>query len=319
MALPTASDNAFPSLLLTEGSAPSSPAAGKRRLYVLSADHLAYLKDSSGAVVSLISNPLTTGGDTLYGGASGVPTRLANGGLRTMLTAQGGTTAPAWNRGRGVLPLDAQAAGSGDLFGGTSLDGGWSSLQTTGLTSNDRSVDGVLIQRNSADTAGKDRGLQRAFAPAGDFTVSARLDFLSHRGDFVWAGVFAGAATPGDGAGGARVEVLARTNGGSTPQIKLVRWAAAVETDLFDVTLADAGWGSGGRRNTGHWSFPFYVRVRRSGTTLIAGISHDGVEWAEHSTTTTISFSVATCGVFIGEATATDPIKGVWGFVATTG
>lgn len=57
MALPTASDNAFPSLLLTEqGSAPASPASGKRRLYVLSADHLAYLKDSAGGVVQVLTD-----------------------------------------------------------------------------------------------------------------------------------------------------------------------------------------------------------------------------------------------------------------------
>lgn len=49
MALPTASDNAFPSLLLTESSAPSSPAAGKRRLWV-GTDHVLQWKDSSGNV-----------------------------------------------------------------------------------------------------------------------------------------------------------------------------------------------------------------------------------------------------------------------------
>lgn len=53
MALPTASDNAFASLLVTEGSAPSSPASGKQRFYLDSADHLPKLKNSAGTVNQL--------------------------------------------------------------------------------------------------------------------------------------------------------------------------------------------------------------------------------------------------------------------------
>lgn len=43
-----------------------------------------------------LTNPMTTGGDIIVGGASGATTRLANGLSRQVLTAQGGTTAPAW-------------------------------------------------------------------------------------------------------------------------------------------------------------------------------------------------------------------------------
>lgn len=98
-----ASDNAFPSVLFTEGSAPSSPSAGTRRLYVLSSDHLAYLKDSSGAVVNLISNPMTASGDIIYGGASGVPTRLAKGSDGQVLTLASGL--PSWAAGAGASSL----------------------------------------------------------------------------------------------------------------------------------------------------------------------------------------------------------------------
>lgn len=48
-----ASDNAFPSLLVTEGSAPASPAAGKQRVFIDSADHLLKVKNSSGTVSSV--------------------------------------------------------------------------------------------------------------------------------------------------------------------------------------------------------------------------------------------------------------------------
>jgi len=41
-------------------------------------------------------SPMTTGGDLIYGGASGVATRLANGSSGQVLTSAGGTAAPTW-------------------------------------------------------------------------------------------------------------------------------------------------------------------------------------------------------------------------------
>jgi hypothetical protein len=94
-----ASDNEYPSLLVKEGSAPSSPAAGDQRLFVDSADHLLKLKNSSGTVTAVgsgFANPMTTAGDIIYGGASGVATRLAGGTSTYVLTSNGATSAPSW-------------------------------------------------------------------------------------------------------------------------------------------------------------------------------------------------------------------------------
>src|ERR1019366_3044687 len=41
-------------------------------------------------------SPMTTGGDLIYGGASGVGTRLANGTSGYVLTSSGSTLAPTW-------------------------------------------------------------------------------------------------------------------------------------------------------------------------------------------------------------------------------
>ena len=41
-------------------------------------------------------NPMTTGGDLVYGGASGVETRLANGTAGQVLQSNGTTLAPTW-------------------------------------------------------------------------------------------------------------------------------------------------------------------------------------------------------------------------------
>jgi len=46
---------------------------------------------------TLMANPMTTGGDVIYGGASGAPTRLANGSIGQVLTSAGGTSAPTWS------------------------------------------------------------------------------------------------------------------------------------------------------------------------------------------------------------------------------
>lgn len=45
---------------------------------------------------TLMANPMTTGGDVIYGGASGVPTRLANGSANQVLQSNGTTLAPTW-------------------------------------------------------------------------------------------------------------------------------------------------------------------------------------------------------------------------------
>jgi hypothetical protein len=61
---------------------------------------LTYLKGVSSAIQTQInnkmSNPMTTGGDIIYGGGSGAPTRLANGSAGQVLTSNGGTDAPSW-------------------------------------------------------------------------------------------------------------------------------------------------------------------------------------------------------------------------------
>jgi hypothetical protein len=65
------------------------------------------------AVDGKMANPMTTAGDTIYGGASGVPTRLGVGTAGQVLTVNSGATAPEW----------ADASG-----GGTSL---WTAITAT--------------------------------------------------------------------------------------------------------------------------------------------------------------------------------------------
>ena len=48
-----------------------------------------------------MDNPMTTQGDTIYGGSSGVPTRLAKGTAAQVLKMNAGATAPEWGEGGG--------------------------------------------------------------------------------------------------------------------------------------------------------------------------------------------------------------------------
>ncbi len=61
---------------------------------------LGYVSGVTSAIQTQINakmtNPMTTGGDVIYGGASGTPTRLANGTAGQVLTSAGGTSAPTW-------------------------------------------------------------------------------------------------------------------------------------------------------------------------------------------------------------------------------
>jgi len=72
-------------------------------------------------------NPMTTGGDVVYGGASGVETRLANGTAGQVLTSGGTTVPPTWEN-----------AGVGDLLanGTVPLTANWDvgAYTITGLT-----------------------------------------------------------------------------------------------------------------------------------------------------------------------------------------
>lgn len=56
-----ASDNAFPSILITEGTEPSAPAAGKQRLYIDSTTHKLKRTDSSGTDVTVEGGLADTG------------------------------------------------------------------------------------------------------------------------------------------------------------------------------------------------------------------------------------------------------------------
>lgn len=215
------------------------------------------------------------------------------------------------------LPLDAAAAeaiGSGDHFAGTSLAGAWTDLQSTAVTSKDRSAADFVRLTNTSNTSGKDRGIQKAFSPAGDFTVSCKINSFVARQNTTWCGLFIGASDPSDGASGNRLNLNTGFYSG-VHAMKSSKWAAGTETGVWGSTALAGTTFHGYDRD--YW--PTWLRIGRVGSTISYYWSFDGVVWRVHPTTTTISFTVATIGLLIGAATSTEDFEAVFDWIATTG
>ena len=106
MALPTASDNTFPSVRVVETASGSlaTVGAGNQRLAIDPTSHLLYWKDNSAVIRTAIANPMTAANDLIIGGASGLPTRLATVASKALVTD-----------GSGVISWGTAAGGSGAL------------------------------------------------------------------------------------------------------------------------------------------------------------------------------------------------------------
>lgn len=104
-----ASDNPFPSLLITEGTVPTSPAAGKQRLYIDSTTHLVKVVNSGGTASNVGGGGTTVATDTIWDAAgdlvqgTGADTaaKLSIGASGTHLTSNGSTA--AWTVPPGTL------------------------------------------------------------------------------------------------------------------------------------------------------------------------------------------------------------------------
>lgn len=264
------------------------------------------------------SNPMTAAGDIIKGGAAGAAERLAIGTAGQVLTVNAGATAPEWATaaagGSESLPLDTISSyGSGDSFAGTTLDGGWSSLQATALTTVDASIDGYLILGNSgAIGANVQRGIDRAFSPAGDFTVWTKVVWSKIGGNYMGFTLFFGATDPSDAAGGNRTQIFCYYNGTTLKYEFATVAAGAVTSHATADVSATPTWMRADK-------LPVWLALRRVGTAVSFGISQDGVEFTWHTTTTTISFTVATCGLAINSHTTTTPPRSIFDYIATEG
>jgi hypothetical protein len=118
-----ASDNVFPKLIVSEGTTPSSPAAGSQKLFIDSADHKLKRVDSSGAVSTVEggSSGGTSSGGILAYTAYSAPSNYtkANGATHAQVDSTNlVVTFTAPSTGRVLIELSA-------LLGGPTTVGQW--------------------------------------------------------------------------------------------------------------------------------------------------------------------------------------------------
>jgi hypothetical protein len=122
-----------------EVAAPSTPSSGNVVTYAKS-DGLMYSKDDAGTETLMssgiaLSNPMTTAGDIIKGGAAGVAERLAIGTAGQVLTVNAGATAPEWGTagggsGQGLVDFAFAKRTSGDIAAASST---WVDLGVTAI------------------------------------------------------------------------------------------------------------------------------------------------------------------------------------------
>lgn len=133
--------------------------------------------------------PMTTGGDIIYGGASGTGTRLANGSSGQVLTSNGGTSAPSWQTSSG----GTTTTNPYELINlGLSVTAATSNL-TVALKQSDGSTDpasgtGAVKASFRSNTATSGLYNERSITAALSFVVAStvRLGMMSSQNNYLW-------------------------------------------------------------------------------------------------------------------------------------
>jgi len=130
------------------------------------------LIDSAGGM----SNPMTTGGDLIYGGASGTPTRLANGNAGEVLTSQGTTLAPIWSTpaGTGDMVLASVQTVTGAKTFGT-IGGAVGKLILAGSTSGSSILNAAAVAGTTTITLPGTTTVLAGLSVANSFTTSQAI------------------------------------------------------------------------------------------------------------------------------------------------
>lgn len=111
-------------------------------------------------------SPMTTGGDVIYGGASGAGTRLANGTAGQVLTSAGTTLAPTWSTpgSAATYPTHCTIWPGNEWTINSGVSGGWS----TNVPNND----GQYCRFYQSSPANGDSVQQTFFLAAGTYTFN---------------------------------------------------------------------------------------------------------------------------------------------------
>ena len=188
-------------------------------------------------------SPLTTAGDTLYGGASGAGTRLAIGPAGQVLTVNSGATAPQWSTPTTGTVTSASVV-SANGFAGTVA----TATSTPAITIS-TSITGVLkgnATAISAATSGTDysagtsalgTGILKSTTTTGALTIAVAADFPTlNQNTTGSAGSVANALTAGTG-----LTATATYNGSAAITFNATGTTINSQTAAYILAATDAG------------------------------------------------------------------------------
>jgi hypothetical protein len=129
-------------------STPGNPASGYQRFFAGSSGVLNCLTSSGANCLPGFTNPMTTAGDTIYGGSSGTPTRLGAGTSGYFLQTQGSGSPPQWAPAGTTLTV---ASGTSAL-GTTAISSGACASTVTTSASGVATTDNIMADFNANPT-----------------------------------------------------------------------------------------------------------------------------------------------------------------------
>lgn len=310
-------------------SRPAAAAANEGYLYFGTDTGILYRSNGSSWDTNSagFTNPMTTAGDTIYGGASGLPTRLAGGTSTYVLTSNGTTSAPSWQAGGGAgSDLVQVASGAGSVripglagspdipLGGGNDDEfdvtdtsdpmtGWTTLGTV-TSHNINSTVKSHYRLSKAAVSGVDwSGIYKA-CPSMPFTVTAKMTGVIGRDTWNSAGLMIATATPG-----ALETLTGRHSGTNTVRFEHDSWTGPTGTG--------AGITIGG---TATWPLPpAYLRcVVTSSTALQYYVSLNGSIWAPFGGSRNPGFTVGSVGLVAECENATYGVEAIFDWIRFT-
>lgn len=313
------SDNPAPSLLIVEGAAPASPAAGDQRLFIDSADHLLKRKNSGGAVTAIGSAyslevkeadgaPDVTGvtqlilpNGTLTDNTGGSVTYTPAGGgggsdLVQVASGMGSVVIPGLKGSPDRVPTSPGA--QDDEF--TAL-AGWTSLSTLD-TSNVTDFPSNWHAVKNSPASQTLYGIYKT-APSMPFTVTAKINGCILSGNQSLVGILLTDATPtklahfgpmyNSGASGNKTEYFwsyYNSNGSRAGYVEYFDNAPYLPALTAEI-------------------LPHYIRmVVTNSTTIAVAISMNGYLWTTLGTALNPAFTVANVGLAVGNGAQVEAI-----------
>ena len=171
-----ASDNVFPKLIFSSGSAPATPSAGQGKVYEKSSDKKLYFKNEDGTEYDLTASGGSLTVQDENTNVSTAVTQIDFQGAGVTATSGSGEVVVTIPGGSGTAPKDRRwSVGSSetsiDEFNDDSLDAAWVRVDGTGAASGNctwvEGADVLSLKHEGGDTAAAVHGLVRPLSGLG--------------------------------------------------------------------------------------------------------------------------------------------------------